>query len=91
MNPFMLHQTDECQHCATPVYWGEDTNIENVVKIIFLSNSANNLEADFSFYLTGHSEMKTPEQSDGGVFLHAFLLEQNWEHLLKLTCKQMLC
>jgi hypothetical protein len=49
----MLHQTDECQHCATPVYWGEDTNIENVVKIKFLSNSATNLEAYFSFYLPG--------------------------------------
>jgi hypothetical protein len=37
---------------------------------------ATNLEADFSFYLTGHSEMKTAEQSDGGVFLHAFLFER---------------
>jgi hypothetical protein len=32
MNPSMLHQTDECQDCATPVYLREGTNIENVVK-----------------------------------------------------------
>ena len=64
MNPFMLHQTDECQPCATPVYWGEDTNIEHVVKIISLSNSNTSLEADFSFYFIGHSEMTIAEQSD---------------------------
>ena len=90
MNPFMLHQTDECQHCATPVYWGEDTNIENVVKIKFLSNSATNLEAYTSFYLPGQSEMTIAEWLMEACFA-CFFFEKNWEHLLKLTCKQMLC
>ena len=31
MNPSMLHQTDECQHCSKAVHGGEDTTIENVV------------------------------------------------------------
>jgi hypothetical protein len=38
---------------------------------------ATNLEADFSFYLTGHSEMKTAEQSDGGVFCMLFSLKDS--------------
>ncbi len=76
----MLHQTNECQHCATPAYWGEDTNIENVVKFIFLSNSSTNLEVDFEFLLD--LEMTTAEQSGRGDYMK-FSLKRIGEKIFK--------
>ena len=64
MNPFMLHQTDECQRCATPVYWGEDTNIEHVVKSYFCQTPPSSWKLILVSTSQVTQKMTIAEQSD---------------------------